>query len=284
MEQNPQIERNFIELSKRAHFIGSRTGIFEEDCTDRLDFYMQNAGVKTAVTPANHELFTPSCALIYPDDRANDGFEFIIASCESEAIINTIFGFVRSAGLEYRGKLSRVNVWDKGAVAQLELDFDFGDVIFFDENFIAKREHYTQDMECAARIYLLAYGAENHKDKIVELEVTEANKEMFPESQIGDVQQLHTGEMRAFVGDLEGGDIDEYELIGKINAIRKIRLETFGKEAYICTIDAFHDGFDEHILDFEVVIMEDVWREKDPPQMDAFIWAKGYFGGEIVSV
>ncbi|MCZ6104894.1 hypothetical protein [Campylobacter ureolyticus] len=66
----------------------------------------------------------------------------------------------------------------------------------------------------------------------------------------------HTDRMSAFLPlDNSEGDIDEYEVCGKISSIRKLKLDFCDKFAYIYTIDCTRE-FDD-LYEFGIVITQE---------------------------
>lgn len=98
---------------------------------------------------------------------------------------------------------------------------------------------------------------------------------------VGEITTLHTDKMSSFLPlDDSGGDIDEYEVSGKISAIRKIKLNFCNKKAYICRIDCMRE-IDEY-YEFEILIIKENWNEENEPKIGDYIHLICFFAGEII--
>ena len=274
---------NFIQISKKNHYVGSRIEVFTKDLIENFEKYINSSAIGVSDKEPMNEAFTPATILIYPNSEAKDGLKLLIAHKENKNIFGSAFGFIEDIGRIYEGKMEKLYVWEGGVEAQIEMSLEIAEIVFYDLSFITMRGLYMPNINIKARIYAVAYNASSAQDQVIEIEVNEKNKLAFSDKQIGEKVQLHTGKMRAFVGGEGQMDYDEYELRGKISAIKNIYLQSFQKEAFICTIDALHDS-DEEFYEFDVLITKEVWQEENPPQIDSFISAYVYFCGEVLFV
>ena len=279
------MNEEFFKLSQREHFLSSRLEIVDVDLEKNpeiLGELINNSVIKQNFKNKyfSENLFNDGASLIYPKMNSNCGLITILVKNENRNILASLHPFFNEIGLNYRGEISEVNVWESGVDAQICFDLDINEITFYDTSFLENREFYKSNTKFQARIYGVSYKASFLKDKKIETIVNEKYAEAF-DKKVGEAMTWHTGSMSAFLPlDNSGGDIDEYEVCGKISSIRKLKLDFCDKFAYVCTIDCMR-GFDD-FYEFEIVITQENWSEKTPPQIDSYIHLRCFFMGEII--
>ena len=271
----------FIKISTKNHFVGSRLDVFSQNFIEKLEEYMHNSEFEASDEEPSEKAFKPAALLSYPNKGAKDGFKLVVVRKEEELAFGSMFAFIKDIGRIYEGEFATLYVWENGVEAQVELNLNFSQLVFYDMSFVQMRAFYTPNSKIKARVYAVAYRANVVEDSVIEIEVNEQNQAAFSDKKIGEKVGIHTGQMRQFIGGVDEMDYDEYQLRGKVSAVRKIRLESFEKEAFVCTIDALYDG-DEEFYYFDVLITEEVWQSDSLPQIDSFISVYGYFCGELL--
>lgn len=274
---------DFFKLSQHEHYLGAKNTLFisEEEFPQMLEKALgENSQIiaNFLETEPKNELFTAGASLKYSGKNAS--LISIIMKLESRNTFCSLFPCF-DIGLEYKGKLECVQVWDNGCEAQIELSTDAYTMIFYDENFIANRDFYeTSDVR--ARIYAIAFNANLVEDEIVKIKASEAHIKAGFAKKVGDELSFHTGQMSAWLPcfDDENRDIDEVEIRGEVLGIKELDLELFNKSAFVLTLKVFVNSDDEKNI--EVIFTNDSWGEEKPPKIGDFISVYAGLCGEII--
>lgn len=276
---------DFLKLSKRDHFLGSRlkvVGVDFEKNPESLANFINGSKIKQKFKNQSKisNFYKESAELIYPDFDVNCGLCIRLIKENTTTEVSSLVPFFKDIGLTYEGEIYEVNIWEGGTEAQIYFGLNINEVTFYDNNFLENRKFYIPNSKFKARIYGVAYRADFLKDEKVEIKITEEMAEVFKKD-VGEITTLHTDKMSSFLPlDDSGGDIDEYEVSGKISAIRKIKLNFCNKKAYVCRIDCMRE-IDEY-YEFEILIIKENWNEENEPKIGDYIHLICFFAGEII--
>ena len=121
------MNEEFFKLSQREHFLVSRLEIVDVDLEKNpeiLGEFINNSNIKQSFKNKNfnEHLFKDGASLIYPKAYSNSGLISTLVKNEKQTIIASLHPFFNEIGLNYSGKISKVNVWESGVDAQICFD------------------------------------------------------------------------------------------------------------------------------------------------------------------
>ncbi len=292
VESLPWPESTFIEEDGCEHYIGEKFKPFYDDLNSILRMLPE-------IIPHSHEAYTVGSKHItqphgLPDDWANasilqwpvakGGLSFIIKKEAAGNMLIRIFPFY-SFGTQTRLELRRVVVWENKVEAQIEADWGYSPVAFYDSQFVYNRIWYEAEREYEFILAGIAYMAQpaiitempfKPNPDEVKWQRKISKEKGLPEPEIPDKIKL---ENMAILIPMKNGDIDEYQFRGKIRSVEKLDSEILGQSGYIAdvTVMKFDDN-DERAL--KILITEKIWAGEKPPEsgneIEGFLWLQGY--------
>ncbi|MCZ6104893.1 hypothetical protein [Campylobacter ureolyticus] len=111
-----------------------------------LGEFINNSNIKQSFKNKNfnEHLFKDDVSLIYPKAYSNSGLISTLVKNEKQTIIASLHPFFNEIGLNYRGEISEVNVWESGVDAQICFNLDINEITFYDTSFLEIESFISQ--------------------------------------------------------------------------------------------------------------------------------------------
>ncbi len=285
-----QIKRDetFDYNDKQEHTVGSHFDSMFDDMTEdvikNIPELVKNSELTKEYVEDNDDIkieddaqWKTGYVTISPQDYLNDGIGIIYGLVDENIHLISMFPYF-NYGQEYDLSIEKVYVWENGQEAQIEVDFEFTTINFYDTHFNMNRQWYFKNKKYKFQILGIAYRCEYRQE--TEITVDTPDK-------LADALELPRGTPRTY--SLEGmasfipvtqWDRDDYSFSGLITEVKDIDILFNNEKGWICTTSVLKSGIDDDLeYDIDILVTQRIWEENESPKIgddiEGSLWLQG---------